>query len=62
MISSGVSFLPCALQVIVFIGVVVWDINSSALDGDDKFASSRPFKQISHDCQTVRALESIPLA
>jgi len=55
-----VGLLPCALQAIVFIGVVVWDINSSTLDSDDKFTSSRPFKQISHDCQTVRALEFIP--
>jgi len=53
---------PCALRAIVLIRMAVWDINSSALDGDDKFASSRPFKQISHDCQTVRALESTPSA
>ena len=57
-----VSF-PCALRVdIVFIGIAVWDINSSALDSDDKFASSRPFKQISHDCQTVRTLASMTSA
>jgi len=36
--------------------VRLWDINSSALDGDGKFASSRPFKHISHDCQTGKWL------
>jgi len=48
------SFPPRILHAIEFIGVAVWDINSSALDSDDKFTSSRPFTQISHDCQTVR--------
>jgi hypothetical protein len=44
MIPLDVGLLPCALQAIVFIGVAVWDINSSALDSDDKFASSRPLQ------------------
>lgn len=50
----------CSLRAVVFINITVWEINSSALDSDDKFASSRPLTQISHDCQTVRAFESIP--
>ena len=53
MMPLDVGLLPCVLRAIEFIGVAVWDITSSALDGDDKFASSRPFTQISHDCQTV---------
>jgi hypothetical protein len=47
---------PCALRTVVFIRIAVWDINSSMLDGDDKFPSKQPSKQISHDCQTVRHL------
>ena len=46
-----------ALLAIVFTRILVWDVKSSALDNDDKFASSRPLKQISHDCQTVRTLK-----
>ncbi|KAF9792217.1 WD40 repeat-like protein [Thelephora terrestris] len=34
----------------------LWDISSSALDSNDQFASSRPFKHISHDCQTGKWL------
>jgi hypothetical protein len=55
MIPLGVSVPPGGLQTIVFTGIAVWDLKSSALDSDGKFASSRPFKQISHDCQTVRS-------
>lgn len=51
---------PWGLRAIVFTGTAVWDVHSSALGSDDKFASSRPLKQISHDCQTVRITEYIP--
>lgn len=52
---------PCVLRAVVLIRIAVWDINSSTLDGDDKFPSSRPSKQISHDCQTVRHLSPFHL-
>ena len=57
-----VSF-PRALRVkVVLIRIAVWDVKSSALDSDEKFPSSRPFEEISHDCQTVRAPAFIPSA
>lgn len=65
MIRLGVSIplvmleLLCSLH--TFTVIVVWDINSSVLDSDDKFPSSRPLKQIPHNCQTVRILERKPL-